>query len=216
MTRHSASGMMLLRALARRPVDYGLDHRDAALTNVLEFAIRNPACIGDAEASAGRKIERCLEKARRGRSQAELIEHRIRRQLLKVKEALAWAELDRQLRVEKRLWDGARYALLAKNLCVLAALWRQPAPAHSGSGTVCVKYGSGPPGGALAFEAARMESVAGAFAPQRSGLARRHCRAVGSAPPDIARRQPEFHEAPAGDPRLRGSEFSKSEFPIAI
>jgi hypothetical protein len=112
--------MMLLRALARRPVDYGLDHRDAALTNVLEFAIRNPACIGDAEASAGRKIERCLEKARRGRSQAELIEHRIRCQLLKVKEALAWAELDRQLRVEKRLWDGARYAR-SRRICVC---WR--------------------------------------------------------------------------------------------
>ena len=123
MTRHSASGMMLLRALARRPVDYGLDHRHAALTNVLEFAIRNPACTGDAEASAGRKIKRCLEKTRRGRSQDELIEHRIRRQLLKVKEALAWAELDRELKVENRLWDSARYARLAKNLCVLAALW---------------------------------------------------------------------------------------------
>jgi hypothetical protein len=138
--------MMLLRALARRPVDYGLDHRNAALTNVLEFAIRNPACIGDAEASAGRKIERCLEKARRGRSQAELIEHRIRCQLLKVKEALAWAELDRQLRVEKRLWDGARYALLAKNLCVLAALWRHrrrriPEAAPYASSTAAARLG---------------------------------------------------------------------------
>ena len=57
---------MLLQTLARRPVDYGLDHRHAALTNVLEFAIRNPACIGDAEESAGRKVKRCLERTRRG------------------------------------------------------------------------------------------------------------------------------------------------------
>jgi hypothetical protein len=138
--------MMLLRALARRPVDYGLDHRHAALTNVLEFAIRNPACIGDAEASAGRKIERCLEKARRGRSQAELIERRIRRQLLKVKEALAWAELDRHLSVENRLWDGARYAVLVKDLCVLAALWhhrrrRIPEAAPYASSEAAVRLG---------------------------------------------------------------------------
>jgi hypothetical protein len=138
--------MMLLRALARRPVDYGLDHRHAALTNVLEFAIRNPACTGDAEASAGRKIKRCLEKTRRGRSQAELIEHRIRRQLLKVKEALAWAELDRELKVENRLWDSARYALLAKNLCVLAALWchrsrRIPEAAPYASSTAAARLG---------------------------------------------------------------------------
>jgi hypothetical protein len=120
----SANGPTLLRALVRRPADYGLDHRHEGLADVIEFAVCNPACLEGAEASGVRKTGRWLQKARRGKSQLEPIDRRIRRQLRAVKEALAWVELDRRLGVNSRIWDADRYARLAKDLHVLAALWR--------------------------------------------------------------------------------------------
>jgi hypothetical protein len=115
---------MLLRAVAKWPAEYGLDYRHASLTNIVEFVVDNPALVTDGETSAERKIKRCLEHARPGRSEAELIERRIRGQLLKVKEGLAWAELDHQLSVKSRDWNVDRYGRLAKRLSVLAVLWR--------------------------------------------------------------------------------------------
>jgi hypothetical protein len=120
----STGGLMLLRGVVKRPVDYGFDHRHGSLKNVLEFTIRYPKCVRDGEASASRKIKRCLESSRAGRSDAERIQHRIRRQLLQAKEGLAWTDLDHQLSVESRFWNSGRYAQLAKCLCVLAALRR--------------------------------------------------------------------------------------------
>ena len=124
MSAHSASGVMLLRAVAKRPAEYGLEYRYASLTNIVEFAVENPSFVADAETSAEGKIKRSLEHARPGRSEAELIERRIRGQLLKVKEGLAWTELDHQLRVKSRHWNVNRYGRLAKRLSVLAVLWR--------------------------------------------------------------------------------------------
>src|SRR5262245_3233014 len=115
---------MLLRAVAKRPAEYGLDYRYASLANIVEFAVDNPGFVADAETSAEGKIQRSLEHARPGRSEAELIERRIRGQLLKVKEGLAWTELDHQLRVKSRHWNVNRYGRLAKRLSVLAVLWR--------------------------------------------------------------------------------------------
>ena len=124
MSAHSASGVMLLGAVAKRPVEYGLDYRYPSLTNIVEFAVDNPGFVADAETSAEGKIKRSREHARPGRSETELIERRIRGQLLKVKEGLAWTELDHQLRVKSRDWNVNRYGGLAKRLSVLAVLWR--------------------------------------------------------------------------------------------
>jgi hypothetical protein len=115
---------MLLRRVVARPNDYGFDYRHESLENVLDFTIRDPNCVRDGEASASRKIKRCLERSWPGRSDAERIEHRIGRQLLQAKEGLAWTDLDHQLGVRSRFWNVGRYAQLAKCLCVLAALWR--------------------------------------------------------------------------------------------
>jgi hypothetical protein len=133
------SAMMLLREVVQRPLDYGLDHRHASLTNVLAFAVRNPRCVGDSEASARRKIERCREGSRSRASDLRPIERRLRRQLLEVKQDLAWTELDHLLGVDSRYWNADRYARLAKSLCVLAVLWRYrrgrfpQAPAYASS-----------------------------------------------------------------------------------
>jgi hypothetical protein len=124
VSAHSASGLMLLRAVARRPTEYGLDYRYASLTNIVEFAVDNPALVADAETMAEGKIKRSLERARPGRSEAELIDRRIRRQLLKVKQALAWTELNHQMGVKSRHWNADRYGRLAKRLSVLVVLWR--------------------------------------------------------------------------------------------
>jgi hypothetical protein len=115
---------MLLRAVAKRPAEYGLDYRYASLTNIVEFAVDNPGFVADAETTAEGKIKRSVEHAPRGRSEAELIERWIHGQLLKVKEGLAWTELDHQLRVESCHWNVDRYGRLAKRLSVLAVLWR--------------------------------------------------------------------------------------------
>jgi hypothetical protein len=115
---------MLLRKVVRRPLDYGLDYRHPCLTSVLEFATRNPRCVRDSEASARQKIERCLEGSRSRPSGPPPIEHQIRRQLLEVKQDLAWTELDHLLGIDSRYWNDDRYARLAKSLCVLAVLWR--------------------------------------------------------------------------------------------
>jgi hypothetical protein len=134
-----ASKLMLLREVVRRPLDYGLDHRHACLTSVLEFSTRNPRCVRDSEASARRKIERCLEGSRSRPSDPRPIERRIRRQLLEVKQDLAWTELDHLLGIDSRYWNDDRYARLAKSLCVLAVLWRYrrqrfpQAPAYASS-----------------------------------------------------------------------------------
>jgi hypothetical protein len=124
VSAHSSGEARLLRAVAKRPAEYGLDYRYASLTNIIEFAVDNPAFVTDAEKSAERKIKRCLERAGPGRSEAELIERQIRRQLLKVKEGLGWAELDHQLRIKSRHWNVGRYGRLAKRLSALAVLWR--------------------------------------------------------------------------------------------
>jgi hypothetical protein len=135
----SASELMLLREVVRRPLDYGLDHRHAGLTSVLEFSTRNPRCVRDNAASAQRKIERCLEGSRSQALDQRPIERRIKRQLLEVKQDLAWAELDQLLGIDRRHWNEERYARLAKSLCVLAVLWRYrrgrfpQAPAYASS-----------------------------------------------------------------------------------
>jgi hypothetical protein len=138
----STGGLMLLRGVVTRPIDYGFDHRHGSLKNVLEFTIRHPKCVRDGEASASRKIRRCLESSRDGRSDAKRIQNQIRRQLLQAKEGLAWTDLDHQLCVKNRYWNVSRYARLAKCLCVLAALWRyrrrrfpQAAPPYSSNAT---------------------------------------------------------------------------------
>ena len=115
---------MLLRGLVSRPTDYGLDHRHGSLKNVLEFTVKHPDCVQDGEASAYRKIKRCLERSPHGRSDAERIRRRIGRQLLQAKEGLAWTDLDYRLSVRSCFWNIRRYSRLAKCLCVLAALWR--------------------------------------------------------------------------------------------
>jgi hypothetical protein len=120
----SVNGLMLLRGLVNLPIDYGLDHCHGALKNVLEFTIRHPNCVQDCEASASRKIKRCLERSVHGGSDAGRIQRRIGRQLLQTKEELAWTDLDFRLSVTSRFWDVGRYSRLAKCLCVLAALWR--------------------------------------------------------------------------------------------
>jgi hypothetical protein len=119
-----AGELILLRKVVRRPLDYGLDHLHACLTSVLEFSTRNPRCVRDSEASARRKIERCLEGSRSRPFDARPIGRRIRRQLLEVKRDLAWTELDYLLGVESRHWNYDRYARAAKSLCVLMFLWR--------------------------------------------------------------------------------------------
>jgi hypothetical protein len=134
-----ASELKLLREVVRRPLDYGLDHRHACLTRVLEFSARNPRSVHDREASARRKIERCLEGSRSRPSDPRPIERRIRRQLLEVKQDLAWTELDHLLGIDSRYWNDDRYARLANSLCVLAVLWRYrrqrfpQAPAYASS-----------------------------------------------------------------------------------
>lgn len=115
---------MLLRQVVRRPLDYGLDYRHPCLTSVLEFSTRNPRCVRDSEASARQKIERCLGGSRSRPSGPPPIERQIRRQLLEVKQDLAWTELDHLLGIDSRYWNDDRYARLAKSLCVLAVLWR--------------------------------------------------------------------------------------------
>src|SRR5262249_10433797 len=142
---HSENGLTLLRALVRRPADYGLDHRHEALADVVEFAARKPSCLEGAEARADRKIRRCLQNARREKSELEQIERRIRRQLRAVKEALAWVELDHRLSVKSRVWNTDRYARLVKDLYVLAALWRyrrrrfpHARPYASGAAAACL------------------------------------------------------------------------------
>jgi hypothetical protein len=130
---------MLLCEVVRRPLDYGLDHRHACLTSVLEFSTRNPRCVRDSEASARQKIERCLEGSRSRPSDPRPIERQIRHQLLEVKQDLAWTELDHLLGIDSRYWNDDRYARLAKSLCVLAVLWRYQrqrfpqAPAYASS-----------------------------------------------------------------------------------
>jgi hypothetical protein len=134
-----ASELMLLRQVVRRPLDYGLDYRHPCLTSVLEFSTRNPRCVRDSEASARQKIERCLEGSRSRPSDPPPIERQIRRQLLEVKQDLAWTELDHLLGIDSRYWNDDRYARLAKSLCVLAVLWRYrrqrfpQAPAYASS-----------------------------------------------------------------------------------
>jgi hypothetical protein len=119
-----AREMRVLRELVRQPLDYGFDHPHASLTNVLEFSLRNPRWFRHDEASARRKIERCLENSPSRRSDSRPVDRLLRRQLLEVKRDLAWVELDHQLGVDKREWNADRYARLANNLCLLWTIWR--------------------------------------------------------------------------------------------
>jgi len=120
----SEGGLMLLRGLVKRPIDYGLDYPHGSLKNVLEFATQHPNCIRECEASASREIKHCLEEPPNERSEARRLQHRIKRQLLLAKDGLAWTELDHRLGVKSCYWNVVRYSRLAKCLCVLAALWR--------------------------------------------------------------------------------------------
>ena len=120
----SADGLALLRDLVRRPIDYGLDYRQASLKNVLEFAIQHPSCVRDGEASAIRKINRCLERSQQGKPNTNRIQQRIGLQLLEAKEGLAWLDLEHQLSVISTSWNVGRYSRLAKCLCALAAMCR--------------------------------------------------------------------------------------------
>ena len=185
MSAHSASGVMLLRAVAKQPAEYGLDYRYASLTNIVEFAVDNPGFVADAETSAEGKIKRSLEDARPGRSNAELIERRIRGQLLKVKEGLAWTELDHQLGVKSRLLERqplwpARQA----PVCAGGPLALPPLPEGAALRGDCRRR---PFGAALGIEAARVESAAGPSGPKRARLARTHCGAPGRKRRNTAR-----------------------------
>ena len=119
-----ASELMLRTKAARRPLDYGLDYRHPCLTSVLEFATRNPRCVRDSESERAAEDRACLEGSRSRPSDPPPIERQIRRQLLEVKQDLAWTELDHLLGIDSRYWNDDRYARLAKSLCVLAVLWR--------------------------------------------------------------------------------------------
>jgi predicted nucleic acid-binding Zn ribbon protein len=120
----SSNGLALLRDLVKRPIDYGLDYSHASLRTVLKFAIEHPSCVQDGEASASRKINRCLERSLQGKSNADRIQQRIGRQLLEAKEGLAWMDLEHRLSVISRFWNVGRYSRLAKCLCALAAMCR--------------------------------------------------------------------------------------------
>jgi hypothetical protein len=120
----SAVGLMLLKEVVKRPIDYGLDDCHGPLKNILEFTIRYPRCVRDGEASASRKIKRCLERSRHEQSDAAHIHRRIGRQLRQVEEGLAWIDLDLRLNVTSCFWNVGRYSRLARHVCVLAALCR--------------------------------------------------------------------------------------------
>jgi hypothetical protein len=115
---------MLLKRVVRRPSDYGLDFCHGSLSNVLEFAFRHPNCVRDGKASANRKIERLLHRSNHGRSERLRVQRLIGRQLLRVKQELAWTDLDHRLSITIRHSNLERYSRLAKSLCVLASLWR--------------------------------------------------------------------------------------------
>jgi hypothetical protein len=120
----SADGLALLRALAKRPREYGLDYPHGSLKNVLEFAIGYPDCLENGGENAKRELKRRQEESLHRRSEAARIKHRIERELLAAKEALAWTELDHRLGVKNCFWNVGRYSRLVTRLCVLAALWR--------------------------------------------------------------------------------------------
>ena len=120
----SADGLVLLRALAKRPRGYGLDCPHGSLENVLEFAVRHLDCLQNGGTKANRELKRCQKESPHQRSEAGRIKHRIERELLLAKEALAWTELDHRLGVENCFWNVGRYSGLVTRLCVLAALWR--------------------------------------------------------------------------------------------
>jgi hypothetical protein len=120
----SPAGLMLLKGVVKRPIEYGLDHSHKSLKNILEFTIRHPNCVRDGEESAKRKIKRCLERSQHEESDAAQIQRRIWRQLRQVKRGLAWTDLDHQLNVAICDWHVSRYSRLAQRLCVLAAMCR--------------------------------------------------------------------------------------------
>jgi hypothetical protein len=120
----SADGLMLLRGVVKRPIDYGLDHPHESLKNVLEFAIRHPDCVQEGGANASREINYCLKESPHEKAEAWRVQHRIQHQLLLAKDGLAWTELDHRLGVKSHFWNVGRYSRLAKGLCVLAGLWR--------------------------------------------------------------------------------------------
>ena len=69
----SPAGLMLLKGVVKRPIDYGLDHSHKSLKDILEFAIQHPNCVRDGEESAKRKIKRCLERSQHEKSDAAQI-----------------------------------------------------------------------------------------------------------------------------------------------
>jgi len=120
----SADGLALLRAVAKRPREYGLEYPHRSLKNILEFAIGYPDCLENGGANAKRELKRCQGESPHQRSESARIKHRIERELLLAKEALAWTELDHRLGVKNCFWNVGRYSRLVTRLCVLAVLWR--------------------------------------------------------------------------------------------
>jgi hypothetical protein len=120
----STAGLLLLKKVMKRPLDYGLDYHHESLKAIMQIAIQHPRCLREAEASADRRINRCLKSSRSKESNTRHLHRRIRRQLLKVKEGLAWTDLNHLLNVSSSHWDIERYIRLARRLCVLASLCR--------------------------------------------------------------------------------------------
>jgi hypothetical protein len=118
----SATGLTLLRGVVKKPLDYGLDYRHESLKDILDVATRHPRCLHAIQASAERKVNRCLQRTRHKDLTASHFHHRVRRQLLRVKEGLAWTDLNHVLNVSRCYWDSSRYIRLARRLCVLASL----------------------------------------------------------------------------------------------
>ena len=113
---------VIFERLVDDPYDYGIFYGCRSLRNVLHFVRDHPATVAGARESARRKIERCIAPARNACSHPVRLEYRIARQLQTVHRELAWAELDRRLKVRSELWNIKRYTLLARELCVLAAM----------------------------------------------------------------------------------------------
>ena len=161
--------------MVRRPIDYGLDHRHAVLKNVLEFTIRHPNCVRDSEASAGRKIRRCLESSRARRSDRRGSNARFGANCSR--SSKTWRGRNWTICWASKVDTGMSAATPgSRKACVC---WRS-CGATSASGFrkrgVCVKCGSRPPRAAVAIAAARVESAARPFEPKRAGLARGHHR----------------------------------------
>jgi hypothetical protein len=116
------------------PEDYGIYYGRDSLPNVLAFRLAYPESVYGAKESAHRKIERAMATARHSSSQSKRLRSRIAQQWQTIHRDLAWAELDRRLGVDCRFWNRERYAVLARELFILATMyhyWWERWPAAS-------------------------------------------------------------------------------------